>query len=167
VEGAPPSRPAQRSQARLLTRARAQSKKDVTITYAPHASDPAKFDDVVAYRAAGAAPASSLSRIVGVDTLANAPARFKWRGRGWLAPITSRWQLLGVRAADAEDGPAWAVTFFEKTLFTPAGIDLYARSGAGLPDALVEEIKDKLKGVGGDVARLAEELFLLEHSKDA
>ncbi|KAI0030764.1 hypothetical protein K488DRAFT_53496 [Vararia minispora EC-137] len=144
-----------------------KSKKDVTITYTPVTGDVARFDDVVEYRSARAPPTAPRSRIVGVDALVTGPARFKWRGRGWLAPITSRWQLLGVSSASGKDGtaePAWAVTFFERTLFTPMGIDIYARSGAGLPPALVEEIKEGLRAASGDVGRLSGELFEVEHS---
>lgn len=56
---------------------------------------------------------------------------------------SSKWQLLGYgppgagESAQAEDSPEWAVTFFEKTLFTPAGLDIYARTEQGLPDDLV------------------------------
>jgi len=51
------------------------------------------------------------------------------------------------------------VTFFEKTLFTPAGLDIYARSVEGLPKPLLKEIFEKIKAVGGDVAAQSEKFF--------
>lgn len=49
---------------------------------------------------------------------------------------SSKWQLLGCNPP-GEDEEEWAVTFFEKTLFTPAGLDIYARTEKGLPEDLV------------------------------
>jgi len=153
-----------------------KSKKDVTITYAllppkpgAPASEPARLDDVVEFRARTDPRSKPRRRIVGVDTAVPpragaAPTRFKWRGRGWLVVASSRWQLLGYRAADVS-APAWAVTFFEKTLFTPAGVDVYARTATGLPEELYKLIREGVKGLGGQVGALAEELFEVEHER--
>ncbi|KAI1796471.1 hypothetical protein LXA43DRAFT_621085 [Ganoderma leucocontextum] len=94
-----------------------------------------------------------------------AQTRYKWRGKGWLAVASSRWQLLGC-SADASPGGtgAWAVTYFEKTLFTPAGLDIYARTADGLPADVVAEIIAKAQGLGGDVEKLAEGFFEVERS---
>lgn len=53
----------------------------------------------------------------------------------------------------------WAVTFFSKTLFTPAGIDIYTRSEQGMDEEIYREIINGLKAVGGDVAKIAEGMF--------
>ena len=102
------------------------------------------------------------------DTTKSAQTRYKWRGKGWLVIASSRWQLLGC-SADPSPGNAgaWAVTYFEKTLFTPAGLDIYARTADGLPADVVAEIIAKAKGLGGDVAKLAEGFFEVERSKAA
>lgn len=53
---------------------------------------------------------------------------------------SSKWQLLGYNPPGEDgggDAEEWAVTFFEKTLFTPAGLDIYARTEKGLPEDLV------------------------------
>lgn len=59
---------------------------------------------------------------------------------------SSHWQLLGynvkggssagagVEGGEGEAGEEWVVTYFSKTLFTPAGLDVYARSGTSLSD---------------------------------
>ena len=50
--------------------------------------------------------------------------QWEWRG---IEPLTffvrSRWRFV---AGNLQQG--WAVTQFEKTLYTPAGIDIYCRS---------------------------------------
>lgn len=112
----------------------------------------------------GATPATLPSSTP--DTIPNpAQTRYKWRGKGWLAIASSRWQLLGC-SMDPSPGSAgaWAVTYFERTLFTPAGLDIYARTADGLPADVVAEIIMKTKGLGGDVAKLAEGFFEVERS---
>ncbi|KAI0645374.1 hypothetical protein C8Q79DRAFT_964333 [Trametes meyenii] len=171
-----------------------KSRKDVTITYAlkssPSNGATVQFDDTVEYRSKSDPASSRRSRVTGVDTLvepseANASAaaaadttasesgapsrpaqtRFKWRGKGWLAVATSRWQVLGCSRDPSPENPhAWAVTYFEKTLFTPAGLDVYARTAEGLPEAFVQEIIAKARALGGDVAKLAEAFFEVERS---
>jgi len=141
----------------------------VSITYTPlsDAGPPhgiEKFDDLVEYYSSSAKPDSKPSTIAGTDhTLA--VGRFKWRGSGLLAVASSKWQVLGCNTSDAEGSQPWAVTFFEKTLFTPAGLDVYARSAEGLPESLLKEIFEGIKGVGGDVAALSETFFEVERTK--
>ena len=90
--------------------------------------------------------------------------RFKWRGRGWLAIATSRWRVLGC-SADVEDpARAWAVTYFEKTLFTPAGLDVYAREPGALPREVVVRILEEAKRLEGEAGRLAEGFFEVARS---
>lgn len=94
-----------------------------------------------------------------------AQTRYKWRGKGWLMIASSRWQLLGCsRDLSPENSAAWAVTYFEKTLFTPAGLDIYSRAAQGVPAHVVQEIVGKVKALGGDVATLAEGIFEVERS---
>ncbi|KAI0674977.1 hypothetical protein C8Q78DRAFT_511934 [Trametes maxima] len=171
-----------------------KSRKDVTITYALKSSSnggTVQFDDTVEYRSKSDPASSRRSRVTGVDTLVEPPeasasaaaaaadttateggtpsrpaqTRFKWRGKGWLAVATSRWQVLGCSRDPSPENPhAWAVTYFEKTLFTPAGLDVYARTAEGLPEAFVQEIIAKTRALGGDVAKLAEAFFEVERS---
>ena len=63
--------------------------------------------------------------IVGIDRpITDDGWQWEWRG---VEPLTlfarSRWKFL---SGSIQQG--WAVTQFEKTLFTPAGIDIYCRS---------------------------------------
>jgi len=144
-----------------------KNKTDVSITYTPKtASTPIQFLDQVSYTTQGS---SDTSTITGTDTqLANHPTRFKWRGKGWLMIASSRWQLLGYSLGiiqDLNDHPAWAVTYFEKTLFTPAGMDIYSRSPEGLPAPLLDEIFAKITGLGGDISILAQGFFEVERTR--
>lgn len=109
-----------------------------TITYAPlPGSGSRRIDDDVRYFSAGGAERHV--RGVDVQNLAQ-PRLFRWRGRPWyLRWTTSDWCVLDYDPACA----AWAVTYFAATLFTPAGIDLYARDAEPEP-AVVAEIEAKL-----------------------
>ncbi|KAG9096002.1 hypothetical protein FRC07_011002, partial [Ceratobasidium sp. 392] len=148
------------------------SRSDVTITYTPLVSaapsttpdsDPIRFDDIVEYRSRSS-PGSSRSKVVGIDTLQDAPkdapegfrpaASYHWRGKGLLKVASSQWQVLGY-----DERAGWAVTYFSKTLFTPAGLDLYVRDPGAVSKELVEEILKATKGVEGEVGKLAEGFF--------
>jgi len=72
---------------------------------------------------------------------------------------TSKWQILGYNTTEG-----WAVTFFEKTLFTPAGLDVYVRDGFELKKEIIDGILEKMKGVEGDVGVLAKGLFEVKRS---
>lgn len=141
----------------------------MSITYAPRsdAGSPRvsqKFDDLVEYYPSSAKPGSKPSTVAGTDRQLSV-GRFKWRGNGLLFIASSRWQILGCNTSGAEGGHCWAVTFFEKTLFTPAGLDIYARSAEGLPEPLLKEIFEKIKAVGGGIATLSETFFEVERTK--
>ncbi|EIN11874.1 hypothetical protein PUNSTDRAFT_119089 [Punctularia strigosozonata HHB-11173 SS5] len=151
------------------------------------------FDDLVEYRSQNSSSTKPRSRVEGVDTYipsyssSSPPTRYKWRGRGWLMIASSRWQILGysrlsenkiagpsTREGEEQTGATspsqdrdveWALTYFEKTLFTPAGMDIYARTPEGLPDTLVQEIITQAKAVGGDITPLAEKFFEVQRSQ--
>jgi hypothetical protein len=83
---------------------------------------------------------------------------YNWRGKGWLMIASSKWEILGYGEEAGDDGNSWVVTYFAKTLFTPAGVDFYSRKGQ-LKSETVQGIKSGLAGLGGDVAKLAGEVF--------
>ena len=53
---------------------------------------------------------------------------YEWQG---LSPLTrrarSRWRFVSSDQTAADPADHWAVTSFDKTLFTPAGVDIYCR----------------------------------------
>jgi hypothetical protein len=72
-----------------------------------------------------------------------------------LVIASGHWEVLGW---GEEDGPAgeggqWVVTYFAKTLFTPAGIDIYSRRKEGLRESTLEAVKEALGRVDAEVVR--------------
>lgn len=77
--------------------------------------------------------------INGFDTPdATKPGSFVWRGDGLLAMLKSKWDVIYL--APAGD---WAIIHFDKTLFTPEGYDVMARSGQ-LTEKVQQQIHEKL-----------------------
>lgn len=137
-----------------------RSKRNVAITYSPLANtSPPKIDDLVEYQALDGG--DKVKSVHGVDAPVPDCAgwAWDWRGKGWLVIASSRWEVLGYGDEEGE-GRQWAVTYFAKTLFTPAGIDLYSRHPDGLRPATVEAIKKALDGMEDEgMRKLAETLF--------
>ncbi|MBW0593369.1 hypothetical protein O181_133084, partial [Austropuccinia psidii MF-1] len=89
-------------------------------------------------------PSSERKQIRGIDypneEEHDDKVKWKWRGNGILRFLTSNWQLLGYNLRDSNDlnqqenefEPDWVITYFSKTLFTPAGVDIYAKSKRSL-----------------------------------
>ena len=78
--------------------------------------------DAVHYRSRG-----SGRLVLGADTPAP-DGGFVWRGLTPLTRLTSsRWRVVAADESAADPGGRWAVTAFEKTVFTPAGVDVYCR----------------------------------------
>ncbi|WMX12926.1 lipocalin family protein [Aureispira sp. CCB-E] len=74
--------------------------------------------DIVQYQQNG-----KTKSIKGYDTVLDANNRkFMWRGKGLLAMLTSKWEILHL-APDQ----SWAIIYFQKTLFTPNGYDVISR----------------------------------------
>lgn len=117
------------------------------------------IDDLVEYQSKPGAKTSSVhgvSRVAHVQALEPGLA-YSWRGRGWLVIASSRWEILGW---GEENGVGWVVTYFSKTIFTPAGIDVYCRDHKGLSAEAMAKIKDKLKEMEEpSIKTLGEALF--------
>ncbi|MFY8001903.1 MAG: hypothetical protein ACOVSW_25150 [Candidatus Kapaibacteriota bacterium] len=71
-------------------------------------------------------------QILGFDTpLDETNHRFQWRGKGLLSLLSSRWEIIYLDVTKE-----WAIIHFEKTLFTPEGYDVIARSQRISPETL-------------------------------
>ncbi|GAA5973127.1 hypothetical protein JCM11641_006281 [Rhodosporidiobolus odoratus] len=155
-----------------------RNKRDVTITYSAIPGEPATtFDDSVEFSYSLPMLGWRKSEVKGVDRLEEDVegngARWKWRGKGLLKISTSQWQLLGhslgpPSASDPSSSgsadpssslgnPDWVVTYFSSTLFTPAGLDIYARTPDALSQEHVEKLVDRLKGLGGEIEELVKD----------
>jgi hypothetical protein len=161
--------------------------RNVRITYTPIPSPststaPAQIDDVVTYQSLSS---DKIKTVHGVDKPFSVPNTtttttsiagdageaeekaslgYNWRGKGLLVIATSKWEILGYGEEEGT-GNSWVVTFFAKTLFTPAGVDFYSRKGNLAPET-IEGIKAGLAGLGGEVARLAGEVFEVKMDGD-
>ncbi|KAL3460476.1 hypothetical protein BJX64DRAFT_290295 [Aspergillus heterothallicus] len=142
-----------------------KGKRNVNITYKllpSIASGGPLIDDVVQYQTIDS---DKIKSVHGVDTpsVGNQGA-WDWRGKGWLMIASSHWECLGF--GHTSDGSnQWIVTYFAKTLFTPAGIDIYSRNKEGLPQAMVDEILHALEGFGvEELTKLATDVFEIPHN---
>ncbi|KAI9843106.1 MAG: hypothetical protein M1838_002862 [Thelocarpon superellum] len=151
-----------------------QTKRNVRITYvilpSPSVSgtQPAleRLDDTVYYQPLNS---NKVKSIHGIDVASPTTAgAWDWRGTGWLKIASSHWEILGYGGAGdgTTDGPVkeasedWVVTYFASTIFTPAGVDIYSRSPAGVSTETMAKIKEALGKIeDSEIKNLAEELF--------
>ncbi|KFY00041.1 hypothetical protein V490_01509 [Pseudogymnoascus sp. VKM F-3557] len=132
--------------------------RNVAITYAPLSEDAnPKLDDTVTYQNL---TSPNLKTVSGIDTPAGDGA-WSWRGKGWLMIASSHWQFLGYgEGGEGAEGEGWAVTYFQKTLFTPAGIDIYSRRKEGLGAEMLQGITAALgQNESEEIRELAKVLF--------
>jgi hypothetical protein len=136
-----------------------KERSHVRITYSklrPSASSTPMpiLDDRVQYQKLGS---SKTHMIHGVDKpieVNGAPSgsTFKWRGAALLAFAYSDWEILGWGTDNEGDvSNDWIVTSFSKTMFTPAGIDIYTRSTNRLSPTTLAKIKSVLEGLADEV----------------
>ncbi|KAF3927686.1 hypothetical protein ABW21_db0203558 [Orbilia brochopaga] len=142
-----------------------KSAKNITITYSAVPSTPSAIDDMIHYQSRSSDATSSstpapVKSIHGVDhPLTENPTdlSYKWRGKGWLMIATSRWQVVGYGGRDVRDvdgvleGIEWVLTYFEKSLFTPAGVDIMTVDKGGVDEETFKEIQNGLKDSGSSV----------------
>ncbi|KAG4429741.1 hypothetical protein IFR05_014775 [Cadophora sp. M221] len=120
--------------------------KNVRITYkllppGSSSSEPVLIDDEVTSEPTAETWLPQPKSIRGVDTpdpSVPGGGAWNWRGRGWLRIASSHWEVLGW---GEYEGEKWVVTWFEKSLFTPAGVDVYSERRGGVSKGLVEEIR--------------------------
>ncbi|SLM41103.1 hypothetical protein LPUS_12015 [Lasallia pustulata] len=139
-----------------------KSKRNVQITYRPLPSADGgtdqgtdRIEDIVTYQGL---KSEKIKSVNGVDKASATDAgAWDWRGKGWLMIASSHWEVLGYGHRGPDE---WAVTYFAKTLFTPAGIDIYSRSSAGFSEETLEGITDALGKIQDPhVKKLAGEIF--------
>lgn len=144
-----------------------KSKRNVRIAYTPlPPSAPSiaqdntdRLDDMVTYQSLSETKVQSVH---GVDKAAGGDrGAWDWRGKGWLVIASSHWEVLGW--GEEEGGNKWVVTMFAKTLFTPAGLDVYSLRKEGASEETLEAIKWGLGKVDDeDVREMAGELFVVK-----
>lgn len=123
----------------------------ITYTPAPGSSSPEKVSDLVEYESQSPNIfTSGVNRVNGVDT-ASSPGdtgAWDWRGSGLLFFVTSHWEILGWGERDLNDGTGakerWVVTWFQKTVFSAEGVDVYSDRKEGASEGLKREILGEL-----------------------
>lgn len=143
-----------------------KNKRNVCIQYTP--LDPSapsipkentdRLDDLVTYQGLDS---EKLHKVQGIDKCASdgdARGEWDWRGKGLLKIASSHWEVLAW--GKEENGNKWVVTEFAKTLFTPAGIDIYSKDRRGLQQKTLDGIKAAMAAMSDeDMKKLAEQLF--------
>ncbi|USW51963.1 hypothetical protein Slin15195_G052820 [Septoria linicola] len=145
-----------------------KSKKNVQIKYTPlEPSSPSiakentdRLDDLVTSQPLHGDKVSSIRGVDKVAGTGDSGGEWDWRGKGWLMIASSHWEILGWGEEHNNNGNKWAVTCFAKTLFTPAGIDVYSQSRQGVLPETLESIKAALAQVDDEgVKKMAKDLF--------
>lgn len=95
-------------------------RKNPRITYKKTEKNAVELLDLVEYEAKG-----KTKQIKGMDRLAG--EQFVWRGIGILKVLSSRWQVVTIK------GDVLVIRF-EKSLVTPAGVDVLIRKGTTVPN---------------------------------
>src|SRR5947208_3291998 len=139
-----------------------KSNRNVVITYTPAEGNTGGIQERVSFKPRNN---DKQKNIQGFDTPhTEIPASYKWRGKGWLKLTSSQWEVQG--HGNEEDG--WVVTYFHKTMFSPAGIDIYAKKHGGFSEELLQRIVSEIKGVGDEhLQKLVEGLFAIRHDWSA
>ena len=135
-----------------------ESNRNVTITYSPLPDIEGGWNNLVKYQPVSSDKWKTVEGIEKPDP--SIPSAWNWRGKGWLKIASSHWETLGW--GDEEDG--WLVIWFQKTLFTPAGIDVLARRKEGLSEELLNRIRGEMKKVEDQAFNeQAEKIFKIRH----
>lgn len=117
-----------------------RDKRNVELTFTSRASISQlnlQIDDLITYQSL---TSSKLQRIQGTDSLSQAnPWAWTWRGNGWLKLVTSHWEILG--HGKLQNHGQWIMVYAQKSVFTPAVINVYTRKKKGLPEAMRKEIE--------------------------
>ncbi|KAI9876908.1 MAG: hypothetical protein M1830_005309 [Pleopsidium flavum] len=130
-----------------------QDKRNVVLTYTVLASSInqpySPMDDLITYQSQSS---SKLQTVHGTDTPSRAnPCAWTWRGNGWLKFVTSHWEILG--HGELEASGQWIVVYAQKSIFTPAVINVYTRKKEGLPEAMRKRIEGALEELGHEDLR--------------
>lgn len=135
-----------------------KSNRNVRITYTPLSDDSGRIDDLVEYQSL---TGDKVKTVRGLDTPnPTFPASYDWRGKGWLKIASSHWEVLGYGLQEG----GWAVTYFAKTLFTPAGIDIYSKEKGGPSEGLLQRIQDEIKSIeDANFRKMLEGIFAVKH----
>jgi hypothetical protein len=143
--------------------------RNVRITYTalpPSPSGAPRLDDLVEYQSNKhphnpAVDNTKTKAVAGVDTSAadngTDTSSWDWKGKGLLFFVHSHWEVLGWGETQTAAGGSerWVVTWFQKTIFSAEGLDIYC-DGKGLSEETYGAIMTALKTLPKAAAELVE-----------
>jgi hypothetical protein len=138
-----------------------KSNRNVTITYTPHPDIEGAWDNLVKYQPVSSEKWKTVEGVEKPDP--NVASAWNWRGNGWLKIASSHWQVLGYGGNGQE---AWCVIWFEKTLFTPAGMDVLVKRSPkdGSTDSVLKDIHAHIDRVNEPTLKQqSDKLFPVKH----
>ena len=144
-----------------------RSKRNVRIQYTllpPSSPDISKdntdrIDDLVSYQSEIGTKVSTVKGIDKASGSGDNRGEWDWRGKGWLKIAGSHWEILGW-GEEEHNNNKWVVITFAKTMFTPAGVDVFSKAREGLSVKTLDDIKSALSRVDdSDVQRMAKDIF--------
>ena len=144
-----------------------KDKRNVVLTYtvlsgATNGERP-RLDDLISYQDL---TSLKLRTMRGTDTPSSAsPRSWTWRGNGWLKFVTSHWEVVHhCHLLDDQREDGFIVVFAQKSLFTPAVLNICTQSKAALDDDRLEKVKMAVKELGfEELETLTEELYCVKH----
>jgi hypothetical protein len=124
-----------------------RDKQNIVVVFSSIANSP-QIDDLVSYDVLGAdsGAVKKQKSVHGYDTPSTTQAGvYTWQGAGWMRVAKSQWEIVGYAEAEKDDqGATWMATYAQKSLFTPAGLNIYARGKEEVPSSTIEDIKKAL-----------------------
>jgi hypothetical protein len=125
--------------------------KNVRITY--KVLKDGKLDDLVESVPTEKTWLPQPKAIHGVDTPSSSGVcAWDWRGKGLLKIASSHWEVLGWGESEAGGkSERWVVTWFEKSMFTPEGVDVYCDAKGGISEELYAEVLRSLEALDAKV----------------
>ncbi|KAI4250404.1 MAG: hypothetical protein L6R40_000001, partial [Gallowayella cf. fulva] len=119
----------------------------------PHSTICPQLDDLITYQARTSPKVQTMR---GTDTPSPSDTRaWTWRGNGLLKFVTSHWEILNYGEGPAEEGEGdgWMVVFAQKSMFTPAVLNICTRVNS------CRGLKEVLSGSANkEIGKLTEEL---------
>lgn len=123
-----------------------RDKRNVVLTYKllqTSTKEHPLLDDFITYQSLTSAKQQSVH---GIDTSSRSnPFAWTWRGNGWLKIASSHWEILG--HGSLPNGGNWLVIHAQKSIFTPAVINVYTRFKNDMSEDLRTGIEGALKNL--------------------
>lgn len=163
-----------------------RDKRNVVLTYtsldpSSSSSPRPQLDDLITYQALTSAKTKTMRGTDTPDSVPDRPRAWTWRGNGMLKFVTSRWEILGFGGGGGggegavEGGHGdhhhpgtgkedWLVVWAQKSIFTPAVLNVCTRHKEGMGAEWVEGMKEVCRGLGDEgLGKTVDNLYRVAH----